>query len=126
MIMLDTSLLVDALAGEKASAPALIRALAQGEAIVLSTIVLYEWLRGPRSRAEIDSQEALFAGDSAIPFEAADARLAAKIYRSLNRARGREADIAIAATAIRHEAHLWTLNARDFADIPGLSLWRPR
>ena len=124
--MLDTSFLVDALTGKKASAPALMQVLGQGEQITLSSIVLYEWLRGPRSPAEVASQEALFPSGSAVSFNAADARLSADIYRSLKRARTREADIAIAATAIRHEAHLWTLNPKDFADIPGLSLWQSR
>jgi predicted nucleic acid-binding protein len=126
MIMLDTSVLVDALTGNKASAAALIQVLAQGEQITLSSIVLYEWLRGPRSPAEVASQEALFPSSSTVFFNAADARLGAEIYRSLKRARTREAGIAIAATAIRHEAHLWTLNPKDFSDILGLSLWRPR
>jgi len=36
--------------------------------------------------------------------------------------RNREIDIAIAATAISHDATLWTLNARDFSDVPGLQL----
>ena len=128
MIMLDTSFLVDALTGNKASASAsaLMRTLGQGEKITLCSIVLYEWLRGPRSHAELKMQEALFPGDSAIPFEEAEARLSAELYRTLPRARTRPADIAIAATAIRHEAHLWTLNTKDFVDIPGLSLWRPR
>jgi len=35
-------------------------------------------------------------------------------------ARGRELDLAIAASAILHDAVLWTLNHRDFADIPRL------
>jgi predicted nucleic acid-binding protein len=33
-------------------------------------------------------------------------------------------DIAIAACAIEHRAALWTLNERDFEDIPGLMLYR--
>jgi len=37
--------------------------------------------------------------------------------------RGREADIAIAACAIEHEAAVWTTNRRHFQDIPGLRLY---
>jgi len=36
--------------------------------------------------------------------------------------RERKLDLAIAATAILHDAALWTLNPRDFADIPRLRL----
>ena len=48
--------------------------------------------------------------------------IAANVYRRASRARGREVDIAIAACAIAHRAHLWTLNPDDFRDIPGLDL----
>ena len=37
-------------------------------------------------------------------------------------ARSREIDLAIAATAISRDIPLWTLNRRDFEDIPGLRL----
>jgi predicted nucleic acid-binding protein len=39
--------------------------------------------------------------------------------------RGRGFDVAIAACAILRQASLWTLNPRDFSDIPGLTLYRP-
>jgi predicted nucleic acid-binding protein len=42
----------------------------------------------------------------------------------VKRPRQRQADLAIAACAIRHGASLWTLNPADFADVPGLSLYR--
>ena len=51
MIVLDTSVLVDALTGPRRSAPALRRAIESGERLLLSSLVLYEWLRGPRLRS---------------------------------------------------------------------------
>ena len=123
VILLDTSVLVDCLTGPRRSLPTLSRAVDQGERLLLCTIVLYEWLRGPRVPLELAAQEALFPSASAVPFDPADAQLSAKLYRSLKRPRSREADIAIAATAIRREAQLWTLNPRDFSAIPGLRLW---
>ena len=126
MILLDTSVLIGALTGTRPAAPALGNVLSTGEVLTLSAIVLFEWLRGPRLASEIAAQEALFPSESALAFGAAEARLGASIYRAIQRPRGREADIAIAATAIRHNAQLWTLNPKDFADIPGLSLHRPR
>ncbi len=122
MIHLDTSVLVDALSGPKRSASALRAAISRGERIVLSTIVLYEWLRGPRQAAELRAQEALFPRESAVAFGHQEASLAADLYQSLKRGRGREIDLAVAACAIVHGAPLWTLNTDDFREVPGLVL----
>ncbi len=122
MIHLDTSTLVDALTGTRRSAQALRRAIEAGERVQLSTIVLYEWLRGPRRPTELSDQEALFPREAAVTFDSDTAALAARLYASLPRARGREIDLAIAACAIAHGAALWTLNRSDFDDIPDLKL----
>ncbi len=122
MMLLDTSVLVDSLSGPKRSAPALRAAIERGERILLPTLVLYEWLRGPRLPAEVAAQEALFPAASTVAFGAREASLSAELYRSLKRPRGREIDLAIAACAIVREADLWTLNAADFRDIPQLRL----
>ena len=122
MIHLDTSTLVDALTGTRRSAQVLRSAIEGGERVQMSTIVLYEWLRGPRQAAELDDQEALFPRDGAIAFDSESAAVAARLYARLPRARGREIDLAIAACAIAHGASLWTLNRPDFADIPDLKL----
>src|SRR3954453_7772851 len=122
MIHLDTSALIDALTGTRRSAPALRAAIEAGERVQMSTIVLYEWLRGPRRAAELDDQEALFPRDGAIAFDSGAAAIAARLYARLPRARGREIDLAIAACAIAHGASLWTLNPSDFGDIPDLRL----
>ena len=125
MILLDTSVLIDCLTGPKRSAPALRRAIEQGERIVLCSLVLYEWLRGPRTPEELLAQEALFPRDSALDFGPEEAATAARLYRALPRSRGRELDLAIAATAICSDARLWTLNHEDFRDVPGLDLESP-
>lgn len=122
MIHLDTCVLVDALTGPRRSAPALRAVIADGERISFSTLVLYEWLRGPRRAEELRAQEALFPGVEAAAFGTPEAALASELYRQVRRPRGREIDLAIAATAILAEAALWTLNPRDFADIPRLRL----
>jgi len=122
VIHLDTSTLVDALTGSRRSAPALRLAIAAGERVQMSTIVLYEWLRGPRRTAELDDQETLFPRTGAVAFDQESAAIAARLYTQLLRARGREIDLAIAACAIAHGASLWTLNRSNFADIPGLEL----
>jgi predicted nucleic acid-binding protein len=122
VIHLDTSALVDALTGPRRSASGLRRLVERGERIQLSTIVLYEWLRGPRLAGELHDQELLFPRDAAVAFGPAEAARAARLYRQIARPRGREIDLAIAACAIEHDAALWTLNREDFADIPGLAL----
>jgi predicted nucleic acid-binding protein len=119
----DTFLLIDALTGPKRSAAALRSAIHDGERILLPSLVLYEWLRGPSLPQELAAQAALFPSESSVPFGWQGSALSAKLYRFLHRARGREVDLAIAACAISHEAALWTLNIADFKDIPGLRLY---
>lgn len=94
-----------------------------GHVLTFSTIVLFEWLRGPRTQEELRLQELLFPESSLAPFDGSAARTAARIYRGVKNPRSREFDIAIAACAIEHGALLWTLNRQDFSDIPGLTLY---
>jgi predicted nucleic acid-binding protein len=122
LVILDTSALIQSLTGPKRSGSTLYRLVHHGERIALPSLVLYEWLRGPRTQQELADQEDLFPASAALPFGPEEAALSAELYRTVPRARGREIDLAIAACAIRHEADLWTLNPRDFADIPGLRL----
>lgn len=122
MTLLDTSVLIDSLSGAKRSARALRNAIEQGERLLLPSLVLYEWLRGPRSAAEVAAQEALFPSDNVVVFGAKEASLSAELYRLVSRPRGREVDLAIAACAIVRNADLWTLNRADFKDIAQLRL----
>ena len=77
MTLLDTSLLIDALTGPKRSAAALRGAIQEGERIVLPSLVLYEWLRGPRLPQELAAQESLFPSEGAIPFRWQESALSA-------------------------------------------------
>ena len=122
IVHVDTSALVDALTGPRRSIDALIRFTDQGHRLMLSTIVLYEWLRGPRTRAELAAQEDLFPAETAVAFGSGEAATAARIYKQVARARGRELDLAVAACAIANNAAIWTLNRDDFRDIPDLRL----
>lgn len=121
MVVVDTSALIDSLVGPRRSAPRLRSLIEDGERLLLPALVLYEWWRGPRQAEELAAQEALLPSEEALSFGADEAALAARQYRSLRRPRGREIDLAIAAHAIHRGAALWTLNAEDFADIPGLT-----
>ena len=122
MILLDTSILVDSLCGSKHSESRLRELISSSTRVKVPAIVFYEWFRGPRSPDELQDQEDLLPRHDAIPFEYAEAMIAAQIYRSVKSPRSREIDIAIAATAMRRGAFLWTLNRRDFEDISGLRL----
>lgn len=122
IIHVDTSALVDALTGPRRSLDRLVTLTEQGHRLMLSTIVLYEWLRGPRTRTELAAQEELFPSESAVAFDAGEAAVAARLYKQVPRARGRELDLAVAACAVASGAAIWTLNPPDFRDIPGVRL----
>jgi predicted nucleic acid-binding protein len=124
MVHLDTSVLIDALTGPRRSSSKLRDLLGGPERVGISSIALFEWLRGPRSDKEIEAQEALFPSADAAPFGFLEARIANQLYRNVRRSRGREADLAIAACALSSDASLWTLNEEDFRDIPNLTLWK--
>jgi predicted nucleic acid-binding protein len=125
VIHLDTSLIVEALAGQRRAGSLLRHATEEGERMGMSTLVLYEWLRGPRTSAELAAQEALFPAEEAVPFGPAEALIAARLYRHVPGARHRELDLGIAACALVHGARLWTLNPDDFRDVPDLQLYEP-
>lgn len=125
MILLDTSVLIDALTGSQRLGPALRSALARGNRMAIPSLVLFEWRRGPRNLAELALQEALFPSDEAVSFGPSEAIEAADLYRSVGRSRSREVDLAIAACAITLGAELWTRNHADFIDIPGLNIHTP-
>jgi predicted nucleic acid-binding protein len=125
MIHLDTSILIDALTGDRRSLPALRRVVADSIRLGVSSLVLFEWRRGPRTEPELALEAALLGPDAVSAFGEQEARVAADVYRRVKRPRGRELDIAIAACALTQEASLWTLNPEDFRDIPGLDLHLP-
>jgi len=124
MIHLDTSALIAALSGPRLSGPTLRGFVQDGMRLGVSTLVLYEWWRGPRTELELRDQEALFPRTTAFGFGVDEALVAAELYRRLKRPRDRSVDLAIAACAIVQNAALWTLNPQDFKDIPGLELAR--
>ncbi|MGH7584482.1 MAG: type II toxin-antitoxin system VapC family toxin [Gemmatimonadales bacterium] len=125
MILLDTSVVIETFTGNRRAAPAVRRAIESGERLVLATLVLYEWLRGPRTARELADQEALLPRNAALPFGTVEAARAADLYAGLRSPRGREIDLAIAACALTWDATLWTANVDDFRDIPGLEATRP-
>jgi predicted nucleic acid-binding protein len=123
LIHLDTSVLVDAFSGSRRGLPGIRAATAHGDVLTFSTLVLYEWLRGPRVETETAAVSQFFELEELPIFGVREARRAASLFERVKGARRRQADLAIAACAIEHSAHFWTLNRADFADVPGLTLY---
>ncbi len=88
MICLDTSVLVEGLGAGGSLREAMQETIAGGKRLVVPSLVLYEWLCGPRLEAELRAQEALFPAAEAIPFGPEEARLAAELYWRVKRSRG--------------------------------------
>jgi predicted nucleic acid-binding protein len=122
--VIDTSVLIEAVSvAEDSAIPARLRRfIVSGERLVVPSLVFCEFLRGPRRTEELAFQNALFPLERGLVFGSIEAQLSANLYRTVRRGRGREIDLAIASCAIAHEAAIWTLNVRDFAEIPGLRL----
>ncbi len=125
MTVLDTSVLVAHLRQREGLQGPLLELLESGDSVSVPALVLYEWWRGPRGARELAIQRVLFPREGALTFGADEAMVAADLYRAVRRPRGREIDLAIASCALVMGARLWTLNESDFADIPGLQLYRP-
>jgi predicted nucleic acid-binding protein len=106
LIFLDTSVLIECFTGKQRLLDSFRILIQQGERLALPSLVLHEWLRGPRLRQELNLQEAAFPKSSIIAFGAEEAAIAARLYKSVPRARGREVDLMIAACAIRHDTEL--------------------
>jgi predicted nucleic acid-binding protein len=126
LIHVDTSVLVDAFTGPRRSLGRLERVTREGEVVTFCSIVLYEWRRGPRTDDEVEAVSAFFQTERVPAFGEREAKTAAALYRRVKRARQRQADLVIAACAIEQGATLWTLDADDFDDVPGLTLFRQR
>lgn len=122
MIVVDTSVLIDSLTAARRGEFLLRQTLASGARLMVPAVVLYEWTRGKRLPEELAGQSALFPTRETLAFGVEEALVAADLYRKVTRPRGREIDLIIAAHALVQRAAIWTLNHKDFRDIPGVRL----
>jgi predicted nucleic acid-binding protein len=119
--LLDTSVAVDHLRGERPAVELLRRLVENEETIAASEVVRFEFLAGVRDD-EIEGLEEFFSVLTWVPVEESITRTAGSLAR---RHRGAysgidDADYLIAATAIVLEADLLTTNVRHFPMLTGL------
>ena len=125
MVILDTNIIIDHLQLSQQKESQLMRLVKSNpkETLALSVISVQELYEGISTRSQ-DKEQYLLATISPlkiVPYTYEVAQLAGEIARDRNRPI-ELADAAIAATAILNGAQLYTLNAKDFKDIPQLEL----
>ncbi len=124
MICLDTNVLIAHKRAKKVDKDKslLYRLSVQGYCFAVSSISVYELLRGD-NKDEDRYWQSMFANMAVLPFDFACAEQAAIIYKDLKQ-KGQliEAeDLFIGATALHHRLNLATNNLRHFERIAGLA-----
>lgn len=123
MIVADTDVLVDFLAGHGAAAERVALELEHGD-LHTTAITRFELLAGARGKRQSKTIGDLLAALPTLPLDVATADLAAAIRRDLEQA-GEAigmADCLIAGIVRTHDGVLLTRNRRHFARVPGLRL----
>ena len=126
MIHLDTNYLIGLLVEGSQQAVDVEGWLEAGESLAASAIVWTEFLNGPVTTLQVIQAEAVLGG-RIIPFSEPEAVPAAELFNQTGRRRGSRFDCLIAATAIRAQAAVATVNHSDFAPFQphGLKLALP-
>ena len=112
MICLDTNYLIRALIPGTPDAKRLEAWVASGERVILPAVAWYEFLCGCTDEEERLALALLTGG--LHPFDAKEAKIAARIFRSVKTPRHLRVDAMIAGTAIAANARLATNNRADF------------
>jgi predicted nucleic acid-binding protein len=121
MVVVDTSVLIDVLRGERAAA-AVLREAREAGPLQASEVTRLEVLAGSRAREE-DATRTLFGAFVWHPLDEGIAEIAGELGRQwLPGNSGIDsADLAIAATAVALDAQLLTRNVKHFPMFAGLS-----
>jgi predicted nucleic acid-binding protein len=113
VIHLDTNCLVALTTVHSPSRPRLLVWLQAGEQFATSAVAWSEFLNGPVPPPDVQSATNMIQG-RIIPFDVAEAAVAAELFNRTGRRRGSTPDCFIAATAICARAPLATDNRKDF------------
>lgn len=121
MKLLDTSVAVDHLRGERSAVELLRRLVEDQETIAASELVRFELLTGVRDD-EVEALEEFFSVLSWVPVEEAITRAAGSLARQHRDAYSGidDVDYLIAATALVLDADLLTTNVRHFPMLAGI------
>lgn len=120
MIHLDTNALIG-LEHPDARFRVLLDSVKAGAQLGTSAVAWHEFMCGPYSPLAPPRLRSVVAG-RILPLTEDIAELAAYLYNRTGRRRGSNADCLIAATAIEHEAALFTLDAADFKPFTAFGL----
>lgn len=123
LIVADTDILIDALAG-RAPAAERIAVELTGGTLATTAITAFELRSGAKESAAWAQVETLLAALSILPFDERAAARAASVRQALESAGNPigMADYLIAGVCLAHSAVLLTRNRRHFEQVPGLAL----
>lgn len=127
MLALDTNILIAVQKREPLADSSYRAALAAGEVLAVPSVVRFEARRSlldPLYSRRLTALDNLLSFLPSLDFDEQTADIAADIHHQL-RAAGQlidEADLMIAATALRHNAILVTRNTSHFQRVPNLNL----
>ncbi len=126
MILLDTSVLIEAFRQKNKQATLLYNVASRGDILAVSSITAYEFRNGMTPTNQYLCEQ-LLDSMTILPFDDNTARAASTIYRTLKTQHTLIdiADILIAATSVAQKIPLATLNVRHFQQIAGVVLVVP-
>ena len=120
MIFLDTNFLIAAMVPHSPADRQLRHWIAAGETPVINVMVWAEFLCGPLTVEAARLACTIFPNPE--PLSAQDAQHGAELFNTTGRRRGSLADCLIAATCLRLNVAIATLNVNDFAVFEPLGL----
>lgn len=112
-VHLDTSALIGALVAGSPGDARLRQWLTDGRPLAISAPAWADFLCGPLPRDAVAMVGRILA--EVVPFDTAEAEVAARLFNATGRRCGSLADCMVAATAIRRGATLATADVADFA-----------
>jgi len=115
VIHLDSNFLIDGVAPDTAETAKIAAWLGAGESVACSSIAWVEFLNGPVQPDHERVARDRFLIGGILPFDEAQAALAARLFNLTGRRRALKFDCFIAAAAITSGARLATRNTADFA-----------